>query len=71
VRRIRDASAVDDPTALPADDLCLLLLDDAHLMPRPALQQIEEAVGARRLVLSFTTLSRTAERDMKPVASLQ
>lgn len=52
VRRIRDASAVHDPTALPSDDLCLLLLDDAHLMPRAALRQIEEAAGARRLVLS-------------------
>jgi hypothetical protein len=53
VRRIRDAGAVDDPTVLPTDDLCLLLLDDAHLMPRAALQQIEEAAGARRLVLSI------------------
>src|SRR5205823_13961703 len=52
VRRIRDASAVGDPPALPPDDLCLLLLDDAHLMPRGTLQQIEEAAGARRLVLT-------------------
>ncbi len=53
VRRIKDASAFDNPTALPPDDLCLLLIDDAHLMPRSALQQIEEAAGARRLVLSI------------------
>jgi hypothetical protein len=52
VRRIRDARTVDDPPAVPPDDLCLLLLDDAHLMPRAALQQIEETAGARRLVLS-------------------
>jgi hypothetical protein len=52
VRRIRDAGVVGDLAALPPDDLCLLLLDDAHLMPRPVLQQIEEAASTRRFVLS-------------------
>jgi hypothetical protein len=42
-----------DPTALPPDDPCLVLIDDAHLTPPAALQQIEEAAGPRRLVLSI------------------
>ena len=53
VRRIRDARAVDPTSLLPPDDLCLLLLDDAHLMSRAVLHQIEEAAGPRRLVLSI------------------
>jgi hypothetical protein len=53
IRRLRDASVADDLTELPQDELSLFLIDDAHLMSRPALQRIEEAAGPRRLVLSI------------------
>lgn len=53
VLRIRDASAIGNAMGLPPDDLSLLLLDDAHLMPRGSLEQVEQAAGARRLVLSI------------------
>jgi hypothetical protein len=52
VWRARDTSAFDDAKALPPGDLCLLILDDAHLMPHAVLQQIEESAGPHRLVLS-------------------
>ncbi|SHO63570.1 hypothetical protein SAMN02745172_01436 [Pseudoxanthobacter soli DSM 19599] len=51
VRRLRDPR--EDAFPIPADDPCLLLVDDAHLMPRPALRRVEESANARRLVLSI------------------
>jgi hypothetical protein len=51
VRRLRDPR--DDAFPTPADDPCLLLIDDAHLMPQPALRRVEEFASARRLVLSI------------------
>jgi len=53
VRRIRDPRTIGGLDTLPTDNPCLLLIDDAHLMPQSVLRPIEELADARRLVLSI------------------